>query len=97
MGPAACVPATSASGSTHSTAAGFALAHALGAHTVAIAGNSDAPHFRHADVAVLLDAGPEVLTGSARTGAGTAQKATINKLSGSGLYTPTLMAKCAVR
>ena len=35
----------------------------------------------HADVAVLLDAGPEVISGSTRMGAGTAQKAALNMLS----------------
>jgi N-acetylmuramic acid 6-phosphate etherase len=48
---------------------------------VAIAGNASAPLFQHADVAVLLDAGPEVISGSTRMGAGTAQKAALNMLS----------------
>ena len=52
-----------------------------GASTIAIAGNPGAPLFAHADVAVLLDTGPEVISGSTRMGAGTAQKAALNMLS----------------
>jgi N-acetylmuramic acid 6-phosphate etherase len=76
-----CVIATSASGTTPYTVGGLRAARAAGARTVAIAGNAGAPLFQHADVAVLLDAGPEVISGSTRMGAGTAQKAALNMLS----------------
>jgi N-acetylmuramic acid 6-phosphate etherase len=48
---------------------------------VAISGNAEAPLLASADVAVLLDVGPEVISGSTRMGAGTAQKAALNMLS----------------
>lgn len=81
VGPADCVIATSASGSTPYTVAGLAAARAAGAATVGLAGNAGAPLFASADVAVLLEAGPEVISGSTRMGAGTAQKAALNMLS----------------
>jgi N-acetylmuramic acid 6-phosphate etherase len=76
-----CVIATSASGSTPYTVAGLEAARMAGAATVGIAGNADAPLLAIAEVAVLLDAGPEVISGSTRMGAGTAQKAALNMLS----------------
>jgi N-acetylmuramic acid 6-phosphate etherase len=76
-----CVIATSASGSTPYTVAGLAAAKAAGAATIAVAGNANAPLFASADVQVLLDAGPEVISGSTRMGAGTAQKAALNMFS----------------
>lgn len=81
IGPSDCVLAISASGSTPFTVAGLEAARDAGAATVGIAGNADAPLLRAADVAVLLDAGPEVIAGSTRMGAGTAQKAALNLLS----------------
>ncbi|RYE11322.1 MAG: N-acetylmuramic acid 6-phosphate etherase [Hyphomicrobiales bacterium] len=81
VGPDDCVIATSASGSTPYTVEGLRAAKAAGARTVAIAGNAGAPLLQSADVAVLLDAGPEVISGSTRMGAGTAQKAALNMLS----------------
>ena len=81
IGPADCVVAVSASGSTPYTVAGLAAARRAGAATVALAGNPGAPIFASADVAVLLETGPEVISGSTRMGAGTAQKAALNMLS----------------
>lgn len=81
VGPADCVIATSASGSTPYTVAGLKAAKAAGAATVGIAGNAGAPLITNADIGVLLDAGPEVISGSTRMGAGTAQKAALNMLS----------------
>jgi len=81
IGPGDCVLAISASGSTPYTVAGLEAARAAGAATVGIAGNRGAPLLAAAEVAVLLDAGPEVISGSTRMGAGTAQKAALNMLS----------------
>jgi N-acetylmuramic acid 6-phosphate etherase len=81
VGPADCVIATSASGSTPYTVAGLEAARRAGAATVGIAGNAEAPLLAVAAVGVLLDAGPEVISGSTRMGAGTAQKAALNMLS----------------
>lgn len=81
LGPDDCVVAASASGSTPYTVAGLEAARKAGAVTVAIACNASAPLFGHANIAVFLDAGPEVLAGSTRMAAGTAQKAAFNMLS----------------
>lgn len=81
VGPGDCVIATSASGTTPYTLAGLQAAKAAGAATVAIAGNAGAPLLSIADIPVLLNAGPEVISGSTRMGAGTAQKAALNMLS----------------
>jgi N-acetylmuramic acid 6-phosphate etherase len=76
-----CVIATSASGTTPYTVEGLRAARAAGAKTIGIAGNAGSPLLADADVAVLLDTGPEVISGSTRMGAGTAQKAALNMLS----------------
>jgi len=81
VGPGDCVIATSASGSTPYTLAGLQAAKFAGAVTVGIAGNAGAPLLSVADIKVLLEAGPEVISGSTRMGAGTAQKAALNMLS----------------
>ncbi|HQZ13980.1 MAG TPA: N-acetylmuramic acid 6-phosphate etherase [Devosia sp.] len=81
VGPADCVIATSASGSTPYTVAGLTASRAAGAVTIGIAGNAGAPLIEGADIGVLLDAGPEVISGSTRMGAGTAQKAALNMFS----------------
>jgi len=81
IGPSDSIVAVSASGSTPYTVAALGSARERGAATVAIAGNAGAVLFDHADVAILLDAGPEVISGSTRMGAGTAQKAALNMLS----------------
>lgn len=63
-------------------AVGFAQgALVRGGVTVCIANTPDAPLFAHARVAVCLPTPPEVLAGSTRMGAGTAQKAALNILS----------------
>lgn len=49
--------------------------------TCGVANNPDTPLLREADHAVLLDTGEEVLTGSTRLKAGTAQKLFLNRMS----------------
>lgn len=71
----------SASGTTRYTVAGLAAAKAAGARTAGIAGNANTPLLVQADVAILLSTGAEVISGSTRMAAGTAQKATLNMLS----------------
>ncbi len=60
-----------------------ALRHARsrGALTVAVCSNPEAAAFEHADIAVAPDTGPEVISGSTRMKAGTAQKMVLNMLS----------------
>ncbi len=70
-----------ASGRTPYTVAAVTGARRLGAFTVGIANNAGTPLLEVPDVGVLLDTGPEVLAGSTRLAAGTAQKAALNALS----------------
>ncbi|MCA9837476.1 MAG: N-acetylmuramic acid 6-phosphate etherase [Trueperaceae bacterium] len=70
-----------ASGNTPYTIAGIREARNRGAFTVALANNADAPLLKVADVGVVLATGPEVLAGSTRLAAGTAQKIALNALS----------------
>ena len=81
VGPGDCVIGNSASGSTAYTVAGLLAAREAGATTVGIACNAGAKLFEAADIPVLLATGPEVISGSTRLGAGTAQKAALNLLS----------------
>lgn len=76
-----CVIAVSASGSTPYTLAGAKIANAKGAAVIAIANNPDTPLLQLADFPILLPTPPEVLAGSTRMGAGTAQKIALNMLS----------------
>lgn len=76
-----CVICVSASGSTPYAVAIAAAARRQGARVVAIANNPGAPLFAHADITILLKTPPEVIAGSTRMGAGTAQKIAFNMLS----------------
>lgn len=75
------VIALSASGTTPYPLAFLEVARAHGASTIAIANNAGTPIFEGADVAILLPTPPEVIAGSTRMGAGTAQKAALNMMS----------------
>lgn len=81
VGPDDALIGLAASGGTPYTRAAVRLARARGAFTVGIANNAGAPLLDDAEVGILLDTGPEVLTGSTRMAAGTAQKAALNALS----------------
>ncbi|HTJ88993.1 MAG TPA: N-acetylmuramic acid 6-phosphate etherase [Acidocella sp.] len=76
-----CVIAVSASGSTPYTLAVLDEAQRRGAVTIAIANNADAPLLAAADVPIHLATGAEIVAGSTRLGAGTAQKVALNSLS----------------
>ena len=71
----------SASGRTPYTVAGVTEARRRGALTVGIANNPGSALLAAAEVPVFLDTGPEVLAGSTRLAAGTAQKVALNALS----------------
>lgn len=73
--------AVSASGSTPFTVAAGRLAKSAGATLIGIANNANCPLLSEADHAILLETPPEVLSGSTRMGAGTAQKIALNMLS----------------
>ncbi len=70
----------SASGRTPYVVAALAYARARGAHTAAVSCNQDAPLSAAADIAIVIDAGPEVISGSTRMKAGTAQKMVLNMI-----------------
>lgn len=76
-----CVICVTASGSTPYSLTIAKIAGSRGAKVIGIANNADAPLFDMADVAVLLKTPPEVVAGSTRMGAGTAQKIAFNMLS----------------
>ena len=70
-----------ASGGTPYTAAALAHARSLGALTIGIYNNAGGRIAEACEIPVLLDTGPEVLAGSTRMKAGTAQKVALNCLS----------------
>jgi len=75
------VIALSASGTTPYPTSFTRTAHARGARIVAIANNAEVPLFGLADCAIHLPTPPEVIAGSTRLGAATAQKAALNMIS----------------
>ncbi len=70
-----------ASGRTRYTIAALEAARAAGALTIAIANNAGAPLLAAAEHAILAETGSEIIAGSTRMKAGTAQKAILNMLS----------------
>ena len=70
-----------ASGTTPFTVAAIRRANMLGALTVAITSNANAPLARDADIAITVDPGAEVIMGSSRMKSGTAQKMILNAIS----------------
>ena len=70
-----------ASGRTPYVAAALDYAREVGCHTVAIACNKGSVIGAHAELAIEPVCGPEVLTGSTRLKAGTAQKLVLNMIS----------------
>ena len=67
--------------STPYVLAALESARAAGAATIAVVNNPDSVIAAAADVAIELLTGPEVISGSTRLTAGTAQKVTLNTLS----------------
>ncbi|MFD7262359.1 N-acetylmuramic acid 6-phosphate etherase [Streptomyces sp. NPDC059874] len=70
-----------ASGRTPYVAGALAAAREVGATTVLVSCNPDAPLARIADLHVCTDTGPEVITGSTRMKAGSAQKLVLHGFS----------------
>lgn len=81
VGPDDALIGVAASGRTPYTVAAVRRARERGAFTVGMANNRSTPLLEAGDVGVLLESGPEVLAGSTRLAAGTAQKAALNALS----------------
>ena len=72
---------TAASGTTPFTIGALRAANAAGAVTIAVANNPAAPLFNVARHRILADTGSEVVAGSTRMNAGTAQKIVLNLFS----------------
>lgn len=81
FGPADLVIGVAASGRTPFVGGALAAARDRARPTGLISSNPNAPLAGLADVSVLPDTGPEVVTGSTRMKAGTAQKIILNTLS----------------
>jgi N-acetylmuramic acid 6-phosphate etherase len=81
IGAGDCVIAVSASGSTPYVLAIAEFGRGNGARVVSFANNRGARLFDLADVSILLETPPEVVAGSTRMGAGTAQKIAFNMVS----------------
>lgn len=75
------VVGVAASGATPWVRGALDCARAAGATTVAISCTPGAPILQNADFTIVADTGPEVLSGSTRMKAGTAQKLILNMLS----------------
>ncbi len=70
-----------ASGRTPYVIGGLDYADSIGATTISLACNQDSEISNHARIAIEVPVGPEILTGSTRLKAGTAQKLVLNMLS----------------
>jgi N-acetylmuramic acid 6-phosphate etherase len=74
------VVGVSASGRTPYVVAAVAYARARGAHTAAVTCNQETPLSQAADITVVADVGAEVVSGSTRMKAGSAQKMILNMI-----------------
>lgn len=81
LGPHDVVIGVAASGRTPFTLSALEAARLTGAMTIGIANNPDTPILAAAEHAILADTGAEVLAGSTRMQAGTAQKIVLNMVS----------------
>jgi len=81
LGPRDAVIGVSASGRTEYVLAAVARAKREGSLVVGLSCAPGSPLGAAADVAIEIDAGPEVVAGSTRLKAGTAQKVTLNMIS----------------
>jgi N-acetylmuramic acid 6-phosphate etherase len=70
-----------ASGTTPYTCAALDYARSKGARTIALVAMQDTPMAKAADLAIETLVGPEIVTGSTRMKAGTAQKLVLNMIS----------------
>jgi N-acetylmuramic acid 6-phosphate etherase len=80
LGSGDVVVGIAASGRTPYVIGGLDYATSVDAATISVACNPDAPISAHADVAIEIDSGPEILTGSTRLKAGTGQKMVLNMI-----------------
>lgn len=81
VGPKDFVIGIAASGKTPYTLAVLELAKAKGARTAAVVAADASPMSKVADITIYTAVGPEIITGSTRMKAGTAQKLVLNMIS----------------
>lgn len=81
LGDNDCLIAVSASGSTPYALGAMTQAHERGTATIGIANNAGSPLLEMAGTPILLPTPPELIAGSTRMGAGTAQKIALNLIS----------------
>ena len=81
FGPRDVLVGIAASGGTPYVIGGLAYARQVGAPTIAVVCNPGSPVAAAADIPIEVVTGPEILTGSTRLKAGTAQKLVLNMLS----------------
>jgi N-acetylmuramic acid 6-phosphate etherase len=81
VGPDDVVIGVAASGRTPFTLAALTEAKARGAQTIGVSNNADAPILDISSHPILAETGEEVIAGSTRMKAGTAQKIILNLLS----------------
>ncbi|WP_291428853.1 N-acetylmuramic acid 6-phosphate etherase [Deinococcus sp.] len=81
VGPDDVLIGVAASGTTPYVLGALDAARAAGALSIGLSNNPGTPLLDAADCAVLLDTGPELISGSTRLKAGTAQKIALNTLS----------------
>ena len=81
LSPNDAIIVLSASGSTPYAVRALELARERGSATIALANNAETPLLQNADVAIFLPTPPEVIAGSTRMGAGSAQKVALNIIS----------------
>lgn len=74
-----------ASGRTPYVIGGLKYSRSFGAQTIAVSCNKNAETSRYADIPIEVEVGPEILTGSTRLKAGTAQKLVVNMISTSSM------------
>lgn len=81
LGPDDVAIGLTASGRTPYVGGALEAARRAGAHTALVSSNPRAPLAHLADTDIVVDTGPEVLTGSTRLKAGTAEKLVLNGFS----------------
>lgn len=81
LGPADIVVGIAASGRTPYVLGALAYAKSLGAITIGLSNSPGSPVEAEVDLPITVAVGPEVITGSTRMKAGTAQKLVLNMLS----------------
>ncbi len=81
LGPGDAVLGIAASGRTPFTLAAIRYANERGALSAALVNNSGTPMASAARIAIVIESGPEIIAGSTRLSAGTAQKIALNTLS----------------